>query len=103
MSYLSFYVTFPDKDTASIIIHQVVSERLAACGNSFSINSCYFWNENIENSKEVAAIIKTSECKGIKLLNRIEELHPYEIPCISYWKCKANETYESWIAEVTKD
>lgn len=103
MSYLCFFVTFPDKDTASIIIHQVVSERLAACGNSFSIKSCYFWNENIENEDEIAAIIKTTEHNGNDLLKRIEELHPYDIPCISYWTCQANETYESWINEITKD
>ncbi|HMG14314.1 MAG TPA: divalent-cation tolerance protein CutA [Saprospiraceae bacterium] len=101
MSYISFYVIFPDKDTASNIIHQVVSERLAACGNSFQVNSCYLWHENVENEVEIAAIIKTSVTAAEGLLKRIESLHPYEVPCISFWVTNANTSYEDWIEKST--
>lgn len=101
MSYISFYVTFPDKDTATKIIHQVVLERLAACGNTFLIDSCYIWQEKLYNEEETAAIIKTSISASSALLKRIEELHPYEVPCISYWQTDANKSYEKWIEENT--
>jgi len=101
MSYVSFYVTFPDKDTASKIIHQVVGERLAACGNSFAINSCYNWNDRIQLEDEYAAVLKTSSKVSKLLLNRIEALHPFEVPCISYWITEANDSYEKWIEEST--
>ena len=101
MSYVSFYVTFPDKDTATKIIHQVVEERLAACGNSFAIESCYNWKDEIHQEQETGAIIKTSEYASKVLMERLLVLHPYEVPCISYWETKANESYENWIKEST--
>ncbi len=103
MSYVSFYVTFPDKDTASNIIHQVVSERLAACGNCFPVESYFTWNNNIQNEEEIAAIIKTSSKKSKLLLKKIEALHPYDVPCISFWTSSANSSYESWIEKSTVD
>ena len=101
MSYMTFYVTFPDKDTATKIIHQVVEERLAACGNSFAIDSCYNWKAEIHQETEIGAIIKTSDKASTILLQRLEILHPYEVPCISYWETKANKAYEDWIKEST--
>jgi periplasmic divalent cation tolerance protein len=66
---------------AERIAQKIVGEKLAACVNVVpNISSTYRWKGKIERSREAMLLIKTSGEKLDKLIERIEELHSYEVP-----------------------
>jgi len=75
------YVTAPT-EVADDIAATVVKERLAACVNQFDCYSTYRWNDEVETAEETILLIKTTADSYDRLVDRIETLHPYEVPCI---------------------
>lgn len=74
-------MTAPDAEVAERIVHALVSERLAACGNLVpGLTSVFRWQGRVERSAEVLVILKTTAEAVPALLARIPELHPYEVP-----------------------
>jgi periplasmic divalent cation tolerance protein len=100
MNPVFFYVTFPDEGSARNTGEKIVLEKLAACCNIISGNalSIYFWKGEIVNDREAVMIVKTTEEKSEKLVNRITELHTYEIPCIVQLSITGgNKDFLNWI------
>ena len=95
------YVTHENKEKAKLIVNTIVEQRLAACANIFPIESAYWWQEVIQNDQEVVTIFKTTDDLWIPLRDRIEEIHPYEVPCIIKIDVEVNESYQKWIEEST--
>lgn len=93
------YTTFPDQKTAEKICHQLVESRVVACANILSpIKSVYWWKGKIENSNEVPAILKTKSALYAQLLDRLQALHPYEVPClIEIPTDRINPAYSQWL------
>lgn len=73
--------TCPDRDCADRIAHTLVDERLAACVNALpGVSSTYRWQGQVQQDSEHLLLIKsTPECAAA-LLDRIMELHPYDVP-----------------------
>jgi periplasmic divalent cation tolerance protein len=66
---------------AGRIAKKIVKEKLAACANIVpGVSSTYWWKGKIERSSENLLLIKTSGGKLDKLIERIKELHSYEVP-----------------------
>jgi periplasmic divalent cation tolerance protein len=83
MSVLSIYAVFASAEEAERIGRTVIEERLAACINILSpVRSIYRWKGKIETADEVAAIFKTHHWRSDALIERIAELHSYDVPCI---------------------
>jgi len=79
----SLYLTFPDADSALSIARKLVDERLIACVNKLPrAKSVYRWESEIVNQEEVVAFAKTVAEKVDAVVSRLEELHPYEVPCV---------------------
>ena len=77
------YTTFPSLEDGRNITDKIVSEGLAACANLLpGMESNYMWEGKLQRSSEVACIIKTSAEMEAKLMERLAQIHPYEIPCI---------------------
>ncbi|MHA2364706.1 MAG: divalent-cation tolerance protein CutA [Candidatus Hodarchaeales archaeon] len=75
--------TFPSKTDALKIGRKLLEERLIACVNILSsITSLYWWENSIEEEEEVILLIKTAPELEEEVMNRIKQLHPYEIPAI---------------------
>ena len=91
------YVTHPDKEHAEKISQILIDKKLIACSNIFPINSCYFWNDKMENDKEWVSINKTIPDLIDPIKNIISEHHKYEVPCILNWGVEANEKYYNWV------
>lgn len=101
MNVLSVYVTVPDEATALRIARAVVDERLAACANILpgGCRSVYRWQGQIEEAQEVAMILKTTSPRFEALNQRIAELHPYDVPCITAWQVTSGyRPYLDWVA-----
>ncbi|MCS6770881.1 MAG: divalent-cation tolerance protein CutA [Kiritimatiellae bacterium] len=77
------YVTVPDHETARRLAQTLVAERLVACVNILGpIESIYWWEGAVETSREIAMLVKTRGALQDRLVARIRELHPYQIPCV---------------------
>lgn len=97
-----FYITCPDSEHAQKIAHQLLSEKLIACANILpQMQSMYWWKDKIENSSEAILLIKTQFSENLSrdsLFQRIEALHPYEVPCIMEIQIgDVNDAYLKWI------
>jgi periplasmic divalent cation tolerance protein len=101
MSVLSVYAVFANADEAERIGRTVVEERLAACVNLLGpIRSIYRWKGAIETAEEAAAIFKTHHWRSDALIERIAELHSYDVPCIVSWPIeKLVGSYANWIED----
>jgi len=93
------YVTVGNGEEASLIAKEVVKTKLAACANLLSnMSSFYFWKGELQEDKEVVLIFKTNESKLEPLIQKIKELHSYEVPCIvSLPIDSGNSDYLEWL------
>jgi periplasmic divalent cation tolerance protein len=105
------YITAPP-DAADDLATALVEERLAACVNQLDCRSTYRWTdaeageadgENaIHREDEVVLLAKTSDDRYDALEARVEELHPYEVPCIERFdEAGWLDAYGDWVADAT--
>ena len=101
MSVLSVYVVFANVEEAERIGRVAIEERLAACINILSpVRSIYRWKGKIETADEVAVIFKTHHWRSDALMERIAELHSYDVPCIVAWPIeKIVGAYADWVKD----
>jgi periplasmic divalent cation tolerance protein len=109
--YKLIYITTANEREAKKIAEVLVRERLAACANIFPIESIYKWTSThrrrapgkIEREDEVALIVKTKAKLVDKIIERVKELHSYEVPCIiSIPIEKGYQKFLDWINQSTK-
>lgn len=73
--------TCPDTDVAGRIARALVGEGLAACVSAVSgVTSVYLWEGAVQTDAEVQLLIKTTAARLPELIDRVRELHPYELP-----------------------
>lgn len=73
--------TFPADEDAGALARALVTERLAACVNVLPpMSSTYRWEDNVEVVSEHQLIIKTMAARVESLKQRLNELHPYDVP-----------------------
>src|SRR5690606_32196815 len=71
----------PDMLLAKRIAHMLVEEHLAACVNLGAPSlSMYMWEGKLEGAEEVPLQMKTTRGRLPALVERLRELHPYEVP-----------------------
>lgn len=71
----------PDLLLAKRIAHLLIEEQLAACVNiGTPILSVYGWKGEVEGAEEIPMMIKTTADKQQAMIERLVELHPYDIP-----------------------
>ena len=75
------FITAHDLETATGIARALVEERLVACVNLVpGIRSIYRWEGAVEEDAEVLLVVKTRADRSGDLVNRVIELHPYDLP-----------------------
>lgn len=75
------YITAPE-DAAADLARELVEERLAACVNRIDCDSVYRWEGEVVADEEVVLLAKTTDEAYADLAARVEEIHPYDVPCI---------------------
>jgi periplasmic divalent cation tolerance protein len=95
--------TVPDEATAERISRTLVEERLAACVNRMSgVGSIFRWRGTIDQAEEVLLLIKTHARRAPQVTQRLQELHPYEVPEILVIPVAAGlGAYLDWIRRET--
>lgn len=94
-------MTAPDRARAEKIVDQLVQERLIACGNiSVAVSSIYRWQGAVARDDEVLVIMKTTEPLAARVVARVRELHPYEVPEVLFLPVTVGyEAYIQWVRE----
>jgi periplasmic divalent cation tolerance protein len=100
---VTVYATFANDEEARRIARAVVEERLAACANILGpIHAIYRWQGAVEEAGEVAALFKTTADGAAALIERIGELHSYDVPAAIVWPIVAAlEPYREWVRAET--
>jgi periplasmic divalent cation tolerance protein len=100
-SFAIALVTAPDSEVARRLARAALEARLAACVNLIpTIESLYWWQGKIEESKEVLILFKTPQGDLNALEKLILQLHPYDTPEFLVLTLAAgNERYLDWLAE----
>ena len=82
----------------------LVDARLAACVNLLpAMESVYRWEGKVEQERERQLIIKTSRPTLVELWERVQALHPYEIPeFIVLPIVDGNDAYLRWVGDSTR-
>ncbi len=101
--YAVVLVTAGNVEEARKIAESIVSQNLAACCNIVpQIESIYRWEGKIEKDAETLMIIKTRKSHEKKLIDKIKELHSYDVPEIIFLPIEGGNTdYLKWIGEST--
>ncbi|MEJ2502011.1 MAG: divalent-cation tolerance protein CutA [Gemmatimonadota bacterium] len=95
------FVTGPDPETATRLVRTLVEEGVAACGNILpGIRSVYRWQGRVEEEAEALVLFKTTAAGAERLVHRIPELHPYDVPEVLVVDVEAGYApYLQWVAE----
>ncbi len=89
-----------DKKNATKIANLLLSEKLIPCVTFKNIESHYWWEGNINQSKEVQLMIKCKKENVTNVCNKIAMWHSYEVPEIIYFPVSANKNYHHWINSI---
>lgn len=77
------YSTVDKIQNARHIANKLVEEKLVACVNIIpKMESIYRWKGKIESSNECVIIAKTVDKNVKKVITKIKDMHPYELPDI---------------------
>ena len=102
---VTVYTTFADAEEALRIARVLVDERLAACANILApCTAIYRWQGSIEEAQEVPALFKTRADLASRLMERLAELHSYDVPAAVAWPIvDALPAYAAWLSTETKE
>tara|TARA_Y100001968_G_scaffold322667_1_gene359145 strand:+ start:213 stop:536 length:324 start_codon:yes stop_codon:yes gene_type:complete len=89
-----------DKKNALKIGDLLLQEKLVACISYKNIESHFWWEGEINQSKEVQLILKCKKENIHKVCKKISENHSYEVPEIIYFPISTNKDYFHWILSV---
>ncbi|MEX2543395.1 MAG: divalent-cation tolerance protein CutA [Trueperaceae bacterium] len=99
----SVYMTFPDEAAALDVAGALLSESLIACANIFPAGrSLYRWQGEVVDEAEVVVIVKSTSGLLERLVSRVNDLHPYDTPCVVALACDGGDRrYLDWVEEQT--
>ena len=89
-----------DKENASKLANFLLREKLIPCVTFRNIESYFWWEGDINQSKEVQLMIKCKKENVNNVCNKIAEWHSYEIPEIIYFRVSANKNYLHWVNSI---
>ena len=97
------YSTTSGVEEARKIARKLVEEKLVACVNIIpKIESIYRWQGNIEEDSECVLLAKTTDKNIDKTIQRMKELHSYDVPdIIALPITKGLKEYLNWVEDET--
>ncbi len=75
------FVTASSAEEAELIAKPLVEEKLAACVNILpGLRSIYRWQGELCDESEVLLIIKSQAERVTAIIDRVKEIHSYDVP-----------------------
>ena len=95
------FITASSTEEAERIAHALVEERLAACVNIVpGVTSVYRWEGQVQRDAEVLLIAKTVEANLARLVQRVKDLHSYDVPeVVALPITGGSPEYLAWLAD----
>lgn len=95
------FITAGTLQEAESIARALVEERLAACVNVLpGVTSIYRWEDKLQRDAEVLLVVKTTEANLPSLIQRVHELHSYQVPeIIALPITGGSPEYLTWLLE----
>ena len=93
-------ITVGNGDEARNIARELVASKLAAAVNIIdNIQSVYTWEGEIRDAAETLLIAKSLASKVPAVVEKVKEIHTYELPCIvSLPVLGGHHPYMDWVA-----
>lgn len=89
---------FASPESARSVLRILMQEKIVICGNIFAPHfSIYPWEDKIHEESETAVIFKASWDNREKLIARLREIHPYELPGIILLDAQTLPDYAAWL------
>lgn len=100
---VTVFVTVPGRRSALELAHTLVDESLAACVNVIpSVTSVFRWKGKVTEEEEVLLILKSGAERVPALIERVAELHTYEVPEVLSLRVEDGfGPYLNWVGECT--
>ncbi len=89
--------TESDRKNANKIAKLLLNEKLTPCVTFKDIESCFWWEGSINESKEVQIIIKCKEENIEEVFKMISNNHSYELPEIICFPVSTSKDYYQWV------
>lgn len=97
--YSLVYVTTSGLLESKKIAKKLLQDKLVACVNIIPhIDSLYLWKGEIEQDSESLFIAKTREDLVHQVIQKVKEIHSYDIPCVLQIEIKkGSPDYIEWM------
>ena len=92
--------TEADRKNASKLANFLLREKLVPCVTLKNVESLFWWEGDINKSKEVQLMIKCKKENINNVCKKIADNHSYEVPEIIYFPVSANKNYYHWIESI---
>lgn len=98
------YVTTSSRQDAERIARALLEDRSIACANILErMQSLYWWEGKVQTATEAVLLLKTAADRVEQVIERVRELHSYEVPCVLSVAVEAgNPEFLSWIEVETR-
>ena len=92
--------TFAKKDEAISVARALLEDGLIACANiDEDMIALFRWEGLIQQEPEVILLAKTTKEKRARVMQRIKEMHSYQVPSILAWPVgNADAEFAAWVA-----
>ena len=99
--YLVIFVTAKNLKEAKRIAKKLLEQKIVACVNIISgVQSFFWWQGRIDQSKEVLLILKSKKNLIKKIVHTVKSLHSYSLPeIIALPIVDGYKDYLDWIEE----
>jgi len=94
------YTTCKDMDEAKVLGELIISKKIAACVDFWSVSSCYNWQGVLQHVTQAMLLVTTFETKLEDVNLIISENHTYSTPLIAGVDVRRiNHPYKEWMME----
>lgn len=101
--YYNIKTAIDSKEIANEITKSLLEKRLVSSVQQKEITSTWWWNNELEESKEYVLEMKTKKSLYKEVEREIKKIHSYEVPEIYAEEIKEGlPEYFKWIEENTK-
>ena len=92
-------------EAAESLASKLIDERVAACVNILpGVTSIYRWEGEVHRDSETLLVIKTSAEALPNLMQRVADLHPYDVPeIVALDTSSVHPPYAAWVNTVTSE
>ena len=89
--------TEADRNKAYKIANLLLAEKLIPCVTFKNIESHFWWEGKVTQSKEVQLLIKCKEKNINEVCEKISQNHSYEVPEIICFPVSSSKDYYLWL------